>query len=166
MEITHVLVGVSRWLHIGAAMVVIGGAAYTRVALIGAAADVLDDDAHTRLREAVRTRWVRVVHGGIAILLLTGIANFMLLATPSKVEPMPYHAIFAVKLVAALVVFFLGTALVGRSPALAHVRANSSKWLGVLLALGAGIVLLSGTLMQIRTSSAKPPVTPTVASAE
>ncbi len=65
-----------------------------------------------------------------------------------------------------MVVFFLGTALVGRSPALAHVRANSPKWLVVLLALAAGIVLLSGTLMQIRTSGAKPPVTPIVESAE
>lgn len=166
METSQIPVLISRWLHIGAVIVVIGGAAYIRLALIGAAAEVLDDDAHTRLREAVRTRWAKVVHGGIALLLLTGIANFVLLATPSKVEPMPYHAIFTVKLVGALVVFFLGTALVGKSPALAHIRANSAKWIGLLLAMAAGIVLLSGILMQVRTSNAKTPVTPTVASTE
>jgi uncharacterized membrane protein len=151
---------ISRWVHISAAVVALGGAVFMRFALMPAAAETLAEEVHQRLREAVRTRWAHIVHACIALLLLTGSLNFLWLALPPKIEPMPYHAIFGVKFLAAIGVFFLATVLVGRSPGLAKMRQARAKWLGVLLLLGALIVLLSGVLSQVRAGQSARPVAP------
>lgn len=142
---------VFRWLHIGSAIAAIGGAFFMRVALMPSAASTLDDDTHARLREAIRARWARVVHVSIAILLVTGGFNFVMLALPPKIEPMPYHAIFGVKLLAALAIFFIASVLVGRGEGLAAMRAQRAKWLTILLVLATLIIMLSGILNRLRT---------------
>jgi hypothetical protein len=123
-----------------------------RFALLPAAKATLTDDVHERLREAIRARWARVIHASIALLLITGSINFVILALPPKIHPIPYHPIFGVKFLAALGVFFIAEALVSRGPGFASIRANRAKWLNILLALGGLIVLLSGILNQIRTA--------------
>ncbi len=152
METIDYILLITRWLHISAAIVAIGGAFFTRVALMPAAASTLDDATHARLREALRTRWARIVHTCIAILLVTGGLNFVMLAMPPKVEPMPYHAIFGFKFLAAMGVFFFASVLVGRGEGLASMRANRAKWLTVLLVLAGVIVALSGVLNRVRTT--------------
>jgi hypothetical protein len=77
-----------------------------------------------------------------------------MLALPSKVEPIPYHAIFGVKFLAALGVFFLVSALVGRSPVFARLRQSGGRWVSLVIALGALIILVSGVLNQVRTRAA------------
>ena len=152
MDSTDYILLITRWLHISAAIVAIGGAFFTRVALMPAAASTLDDATHAKLREALRARWSRVVQSCIAILLVTGGVNFVMLAMPPKVEPMPYHAIFGVKFLAALGVFFIASVLVGRGQGFASMRANRAKWLTVLLVLAGIIVALSGVLNRVRTN--------------
>ncbi|MEK7710938.1 MAG: hypothetical protein AAB341_03490 [Planctomycetota bacterium] len=142
---------ISRWLHLGSAIVAIGGTVFMRFALMPAASETLDDATHERLREAMRKRWAMFVHASIAILFLTGALNFLLMALPPKIKPMPYHAIFGVKFFAAMGVFFIASVLVGRGRGLAKMRAERAKWLTVLIALGAFIVLVSGVLNQVRT---------------
>ena len=144
---------ISRWVHLVAAIVAIGGAAFSRFALGPGAQEALDEEQHARLREAVRVRWSKVVHTCITLLLITGAINFVVLAMPPKVEPMPYHGIFVVKFFSALGIFVLGIALAGRSPAFAQFRQDSRKWLGVMLVLALLIVLLSGLLSQVRSHS-------------
>jgi hypothetical protein len=148
----NVLLLVSRWFHLAAAIIAVGGAFYALFALMPAAKATLTDDVHERLREAIRARWARVVHACVAILFLTGAINFVILAIPPKIEPMPYHAIFGGKFLAALAVFFLAEALVSRGPGFAKIRGRRAKWLAVLLSLAALIVLLSGVLNQVRTA--------------
>ncbi len=150
MSEMDVVVVVSRWLHIGAVIVAIGGAAFLRLVLTPAASSVLSPEDHNRLREAVRSRWAKFVFGCVGLLLLTGGINFALLAMPPKVKPMPYHAIFGIKFFAALAVFFIASGLAGKSPAFAGMREKSKKWLSLLLILGATIVLMSGVLAQVR----------------
>lgn len=145
---------VSRWLHLLAAITAIGGAMFMRFALQPAARDALEDAAHERLREAVRRRWAKFVHGSIAILLITGGYNFVVMALPPKIDALPYHPIFGLKFLLALCVFVIATALAGRSPAFEPVRRDSRRWLGTLIALAAAIVLVSGVLNQVRTGSA------------
>ena len=122
-----------------------------RFALMPAASATLDDATHERFREAVRMRWAMFVHACVAILFLTGALNFLLMALPPKIKPMPYHAIFGVKFVAAMGVFFIASVLVSRGRGLAKMRAGRARWLTVLIALGAFIVLVSGVLNQVRT---------------
>jgi uncharacterized membrane protein len=152
----NVLLLISRWFHIASAIVALGGAAFMLFGLIPAAKATLSDDVHERLREAVRARWAKWVHASIALLLITGSINFALLALLPKVESIPYHPIFGVKVLAAFIVFFIASALMSRGPGFANIRAHRAKWLGILLALGALIVLLSGVLNQVRTSQAPP----------
>ncbi len=123
-----------------------------RFALLPAAKATITDDAHERLREAVRARWAKFVHAAVALLLLTGSINFAILAIPPKIKPLPYHPIFGVKLLAAFAVFFIAEALMSRGPGFVGIRARRAKWLGILLALAGLIVLLSGILNQVRTA--------------
>lgn len=153
MDDLNIVVLISRWIHILAAIVAVGGAVFLRFTLWPSAKSVLDDEQHRRLRDAVRSRWARFVHPCIAVLLVTGGLNFVLLALPPKIKALPYHAIFGVKLLMALAVFFLASVLVGRSPGFARMRENSRKWLAVIVILGATIVLVSGVLNQVRTAS-------------
>jgi hypothetical protein len=61
-------------------------------------------------------------------------------------RPTAYWLLFAVKFFAALGVFFLASALVGRSPAFATLRNQPRRWLGLIVLLAAVIVLLSGLM--------------------
>lgn len=166
MHLDWVLLG-SRWLHIMAAMSAVGGMVFLRFALIPAARATLDEAAHAQLRDAIRARWSKVVMAAIAVLLLTGGFNFVYLALPPKINPLPYHPIFGLKLLLALGVFFIASALVGRSPGFAQMRAENKRWLGIALTMAAVIIALSGALSQIRAAdpgaAAKKPVTAAVA---
>ena len=152
MDEVNVVFLVSRWFHIAAAIVAIGGAVFMRVALLPGAQSTLDEEAHRRLRDAVRKRWAPFVHACIAILLITGSINFVILAWPPEVDPMPYHPIFGLKVLAALAIFVVATALVGRSAGFAPVRERSGRWLSIVLILAALVILLSGVLSQIRAA--------------
>lgn len=146
----EVIALIVRWVHVFAAIAAIGGAVFARVALLPAIGEVLDEASRSKLHEAVRRRWMRVVHISVALLLITGGFNFYWLALRPNVPPMPYHAVFTIKFLAALVVFFLATVLTGTSPGLAGIRANRAKWLSIIIGLGAIIVLLSSVLGQVR----------------
>ncbi len=147
---------VSRWFHLAAAIVALGGATFTLFALMPAAKATLTDEIHDALREAIRRRWAKVVHVCVALLFITGSINFAILALPPKVHPLPYHPIFGVKFFAALGVFFIASILVGSGQRFANMRRQRRRWLGILLGLGALIVLLSGVLHQVRVNQMHP----------
>ncbi len=153
MDEINSLVLILRWLHWAAAIVAVGGAAFMRFALIPAAKQALDPAAHERLREAVRARWAPFVHGSIAVLLITGLLNFYFLVLEPGVKPMPYHAIFGVKFLLAIFVFFIAEALIGKGAGLAAIKQARAGWLIALLAAAAIIVFLSGVLNQVRMRS-------------
>jgi hypothetical protein len=98
------------------------------------------------LREAVRSRWAKVVHGAILILLLTGLFNFMLIVKRFDVPKGLYHGIFGVKFLLAMAIFFLGSVLVGRGELAKKLRADAGKWLTVLVVLLLGLLFASSTL--------------------
>ena len=153
MESIDILTLASKWAHIGAVILAIGGAGFQFLVLRPASNAVLDAEEHARLRDAIRARWSRIVFGCIFVLLLTGFANFYFLVLAPKIPAKPYHWLFGPKVLAAFVVFFIASALAGRSPGLAKMRARSSTWLGLLLVIAAGIVLVSGMLSQIRVGA-------------
>jgi hypothetical protein len=147
-----------RWLHFAAAIAALGGALFSRFILIPSANQSLDRETHDRLREAIRARWAPFVHGCIAVLLLTGMLNFYFLVLAPGVKPMPYHALFGVKFIAAMFVFFVAEALVSPGPGLARIKQARARWLSALLVGAALVVLLSGALSQIRIHGSKPAI--------
>jgi uncharacterized membrane protein len=141
MEYIDVL---SRWLHIGTVIVLVGGSAFMRFALMPAAAE-LPEEQHQALRERIFARWRKIVMIGIALILISGLYNFVR-ALPHLQDDNKglYHGLIGTKILLALVVFFLASALVGRSEKFEPVRQNAKKWLGILLLLAAIIVGISG----------------------
>lgn len=137
-----------RWMHIVPAVVAGGALIFARLAILPALA-TLPDAERARVREAIDRRWRVVVMICITLLLISGFANFILYqAANHKGQPL-YHALFGIKFLAALGVFFLGSALSGRSAALASIRANSRLYAGIAASLVILIVLISGVLRNI-----------------
>ena len=139
-----------RWAHILAAMVAVGGLFYARFGLLPAM-QVLDEDTRDKLHEAVRKRWLPWVIGAITLLLVSGLANFLLFNDAARawedgtwMKQTKYHALFGVKFLLAMGVFYFASGLVGRGEGTAWIRANRGKWLSVTLLMAVGIVMLSG----------------------
>jgi uncharacterized membrane protein len=152
---------VARWAHILAAIGLMGGALFARVAAIPAA-DALPADARESFHEAARRRWLMVVMLCIALLLASGIYNFVVILRFRLHDDLkaPYHAMFGIKFLLALVIFFVASALVGRSSALEPMRRRRRLWLTVNLWLALVLVCLSGALRLMRDAR---PVAPPAA---
>lgn len=143
---------VSRWIHVGTAIVVLGGSCFLRVVLMPAAA-ALPEAEHEGLRQRLMATWRRVVTLGIALFLLSGFYNYLAVAIPRHRGDGLYHALMGIKILLALVVFFLASALVGRSEALAGIRRNARRWLAITVLIGFVIVGMSGYLKVARPGS-------------
>lgn len=144
----------SRWTHVGTAIVVLGGSVFMRFVLMPAAQQ-LPQAEHDALRARVMGTWKKFVHIGIVLFLVSGFYNFFRTISKGPVEPL-YHALIGTKILLSFGVFFLASALVGRSSAFEGLRRNSKKWLAVTIALAAIVVALAG-VAKIKTGRATPP---------
>jgi uncharacterized membrane protein len=131
----------SRMVHVGTAIVLLGGAVFSRFVLLPSAAE-LSEPEHDKLRAGVIGRWKRFVHGGIALLLLTGFYNFFRAIPGHKGQPL-YHSLIGIKILLAFAVFFIASAMVGRSSLAMAMRKNAKVWVGLIVLLGAVIVGIS-----------------------
>lgn len=141
------LVILSRVVHIATAIVLVGGAVFLRFVLMPAA-EKLPEEVHLDLRNRLLARWKRIVHAGIALLLVSGFYNYLVVMRPmhAAVGDKRYDMIVGIKMLLAFVLFFLGSALVGRSQALQRFRDRSSATLVVMSVLALAIVGISGYL--------------------
>lgn len=149
MSAEFFLAVVFRWAHVLAAVVAIGGTIFMRVVLVPAIRASLTDDQHAALRQAVTARWKVVVMTCIALLLVSGIFNFLTISMEKAKSTALYHPLFGVKILAAFSVFFIASALTGRAKAFDGMRAHAPKWLAVAAALGVVIILISGLLRNL-----------------
>jgi uncharacterized membrane protein len=147
MDPAFILYTLTRILHIGTAIIVVGGTFFVRFVLLPAATRNLPDDVHARLRTAVMGTWKRIVHAGIVLFILTGAFNYYrVIAERSHKGDALYHALLGTKIILALVIFFIASALVGRSSAFEGIRRSAPKWMLVNLVLAAVILAISGFL--------------------
>lgn len=137
----------SRWAHIGGAVVLVGGTVFMAFALLPAAKQ-LPQDVHDNLREKVMGTWRKFVGAGILLLLLSGLTNYYLVIkdTARLGETKLYHPMMGTKIILAMVVFFLASALTGRAKGLEGLRKKSGLWLKVNLTLAAIIIAIAGFL--------------------
>ncbi len=143
----------SRFLHVAAAIVMVGGTVFMRFLLMPAAKE-LPEAEHDQLRQRLLARWKRVVHIGITMLLLSGLFNYMQQIPKHKGDGL-YHALLGMKMLLALAVFFIASVLVGRSATFEKMRQNRAKWMGLIVLLSALIVGISG-FVKVRGSKPKP----------
>jgi uncharacterized membrane protein len=151
---------VSRWLHLLAAIAAVGGTIFIRLALQPTLA-TLPDDQRRSLHEALRARWSKVIMAAIFFLLVSGLFNFFAINSALKngteamqaMRPL-YHALFGVKFTLALGIFFIASALVGRSSAFDKMRANAKFWATMNIALAVALVCVSGYMRLSRDAAA------------
>jgi len=143
----------SRLVHISTAIALIGGSVFTLLVLLPAAR-ALSEEAHATLAQAVSSRWKRFVHAGILLFLVSGFYNYFR-AMPLHRGDGLFHALIGTKILLALGVFFIASALVGRSAAFASMRAQRGRWLTVLVALAMAIVMMS-SYVKVRGVDAPP----------
>ena len=132
----------SRIIHVGTVITLIGGSAFTLFVLMPSAKQ-LTEEAHDQLAAAVKSRWKRFVHIGVLLILISGFYNYFQ-AIPNHNGDGLYHALIGTKILLAFVVFFIAAALVGKSPKLEPIRQNKKKWLTILLLIATTIIAISG----------------------
>lgn len=139
----------TRVLHVATATVLVGGVFFMRFVLGPAASDSLTDEQHDQLRTRLMQGWKKFVHAGIGVLLISGGINYaraIMAIRASGMKDGLYHGLMGTKILLALVLFFIASALVGRSPAFAKMREHRRKWMVVMLALALLIYSMSGFL--------------------
>jgi len=103
-----------------------------------------------RIQQSLRKRWAKLVALGILFLLVSGIYTIVTTITGFKkisVElPGYYHLVFAIKFLLALIIFFIASAMAGKSPGTEPMRQKPKLWLTINVALAIVVVCLSGTL--------------------
>jgi uncharacterized membrane protein len=169
------LVLLLRWIHIASATLAIGAPFFVRFALLPAAARVLDDDSHLRLKAAINARWKHFVYIIITLFIITGLINFLVpirvdgvLLTARWKDFSPedrrlYHMLFGFKMIAAFLIFTLASALAGRTNLFAPLRKNARATLTLLLLSAAVLLILSSALRYLpRTPSAAPAMAPVI----
>lgn len=135
---------IMRWLHILSAITAIGGAIFMRLVLHPTVAANLTDEEHMRLRAPLMKRWKMFVRTCIALFLISGLYNYMLVEMPLHEGQGIYHMLFGIKFLLALVVFFLAEALSASGTTFAGIKAKAPLYLGLLVFLAVIIVLISG----------------------
>lgn len=125
----------SRFIHVLFAILLLGGAMFTRFALLPAAS-ALPEDVHADLKERIAARWRKFVGMGIGVLLLTGFYNYLVVMRPQHAGDKLYHMLMGIKILLAFVVFFIASGLSGRSQGLAFIRHKAGQWLLIVILLG------------------------------
>jgi uncharacterized membrane protein len=133
---------ISRIVHVFTAITLVGGSVFMAFVL-GPSADELGEETHNKLREQVMKRWKKFVHGGIGLFLLSGFYNYIVMIPLHKGDKL-YHPLVGTKILLAFGIFFIASALVGRSKTFEGMRAQRAKWLKILVLLAAIVVSISG----------------------
>lgn len=133
-----------RWAHILAAIVALGGSIFFRFVFLPAAGACLTGDQSARLRQTFMVRWKRIVHTCIALFLISGLYNYLVIQRPQHEGQALYHALFGVKFLLALAVFYLALALTASGAFGSSLRRRAAYWLAMLVALAVIVVLISG----------------------
>ena len=128
----------SRWTHIGCAILLVGGTAFTYLVL----QPVLKGE-NAELVDRIRNRWKKFVHPGVLLFLISGLYNYIK-AVPNHKGDGLYHMLVGSKMLLALAVFFLASVLVGSKPGSQKYRDAARKWTGITLLLAVIIVGISG----------------------
>ena len=146
---------VSRFVHIATAIVLVGGSVFS-LFVMAPALVTISDDARRKLAEALTEKWKMFVHFGIVLFLASGLYNYIR-AMPLHDGDGLYHGLVGTKILLALAVFFIASALVGRSKSLEGMRQSRLKWLRILVILATIIVGISG-FVKVRGGTTPVPV--------
>ena len=136
-----ILILVFRWLHIVPASILVGGLIFLRCAYQPA-------EQSSEENEKVRRRWSKLVALSVGLLLLSGLYNTARISMGYDL-PGSYQMLLGIKIVLALVVFFLSSVLSGRSELAVKVRQKELLWLNVNILLAVAVVMIGGVMKSV-----------------
>jgi len=141
-----------RMAHIFAAVLAAGGALFQWMALAPSAAATLDEGSLSSLRERVAGRWRAVTFTCIALLLVSGFANFFLFKLKefdNASNAGLYHGLFGLKFLLSLGAFWIATMLVMRGPRGERARQRTPRHLRALAFHFAAILVIAVVLRSL-----------------
>lgn len=146
-----------RWMHILGAIGLVGSAFFHWRVVWPGVSDLEDDQRKERF-QAMRPHWSKLVMLSILLLIGSGVVNVILMAKAGEFKLVEgwYHSLLAIKILLAVVVFFLMSRITGRSTKAEMMRHNSPKWISLTVVLAVLIVLLAGVMKE---SHLNPPAT-------
>ncbi|MEE9274899.1 MAG: hypothetical protein V3V62_06290 [bacterium] len=124
------------FLHVFSAILAVGGVAFLRFVALPFA-EGLPEEEKTRFQENLRKRFVPILHGSFALLILTGIHHITRLIRSGMGIP----GALTVKIVLALVLIFVGVALT-MPKGFEGMKAKRKSYLSLNLLLAVVIVFL------------------------
>jgi hypothetical protein len=124
---------VLRFMHIFGAVLLLGSIFFQRFALGPALGELAEGETADKVRQLLRGRVARLTMLAAALLLISGLINTARVSIDYRFPDGEYHLLLAVKLVLALGIFYLASALAGRSAVAEKLRANATMWLNILL---------------------------------
>lgn len=136
---------VLRWLHILSAITLMGGTIFMRFGLHPALA-AIPGETQAALKAAVRSQWAKWVMASSGFLLISGLVNTVITIKTFTYPGTSYHMLIGVKMLLALVIFFIASTLVGRSKNAEKFRESAVMWLNVNLVLAVIVVMIGGYL--------------------
>ncbi len=134
---------VFRWAHVLAGSILVGGTFFLRYALAPTLMSATAEARKAHL-EGWRAGWSRLVMVTSGLLLLTGLVNAVKNIINYQYPSVPYHGLVAVKLLLALVIFWISAVLAGRSASAERFREKLVFWLNVNVLLSILIVMVGG----------------------
>ena len=142
-----------RWIHIWFAIVLVGGTFFWRVAVLSAL-DMAPESSREPIQSSLRPRWSRWVMLASGVLLISGLINAVSIIKRNDFDGGTYHMLVAVKLLLALMIFWISARLVGRSSGAEKFRQRLRFWLNVNVALAVLLVCVAG-VMKLSTRTPK-----------
>jgi len=142
IDILNVIV---RWMHIVGAVIAVGGAIFAAFVLLPAVHPI-PQEARPSFLEAIRKGYARLVMIAVTLLVLSGFFNYIRNEMPAHKGQGAYHALMSVKILFAFIVFFLASALTGRSPAFEKFRQRRKRYLTLNILLAFTILALGAVL--------------------
>jgi uncharacterized membrane protein len=135
----------SRILHILGAIILVGGLFYIRniISPVSAPPGTSPVD---QFFGGPRGKWAKWVGIATALLLITGLFNYVMIIKQHERLASSYHMIAGMKMLVAMVVFLFAALLAGKTNAADRIRQNWRMWLSVCLLLSIVTVVFGSWL--------------------
>ena len=135
----------SRICHILGAIILVGGLFYIRyiVSPVDTPPGTAPVDQFFGGRRATWAKWVGIA---TALLLITGLFNYFMIAKQNEPMAPSYHMMAGIKMLAAIVVFLLAALLAGRTSVADSLRQKWHFWLNTTLVIAIITVALGSFL--------------------
>lgn len=148
MDGTYWAMLVSRVLHILGAVILLGGILYLRNVVLRTPSTAGDRSADEAFGGS-RAKWAMWVGIATLLLLASGLFNYIMYMRLYDRFDGPYHMMFGIKFLLALVLFYIAAVLAGRTSMADRFRHGMRGWLSISIAIGIAILVIAAIMRTV-----------------